>query len=192
MKRLMTILILVFLSSTAIVFAADTKDHMYYKSQIQNLRYTYNLCGMFDAIFKNDTKVLELYLKDGFSPNSTFAANPAVMYALFYNKLDAFKMLLEYGADPETSVPPCFVSAKSQNLLSFAIKRENSEAVKILIENNVDVNKKTKKDSPLNMAIKKKQAKIVELLLTAGAKPDEKTYKLVNKTKDEYIKSLFE
>ena len=191
MKKIITLLMLGFLLSNTMVFAVETKDEMYYKSQIQNQRYTYNHCGMFDAILKNNVNVLELYLKAGFSPNSTFAGNPAVMYALFYNKLDAFKMLLEYGADPETSVPPCFVSAKSQNLLSFAIKRENSEAVKILIDNKVDVNKKFNNRLPLNIAIKKKQSKIVELLLDAGAKPDEKTKKLVSKTKDAYVKSLF-
>ena len=37
----------------------------------------------------------------------------------------------------------------------------------------------------------KKQTKIVELLLNAGAKPDAKTWKMVDKSKDEYLKDLF-
>ena len=39
MKKIITLLILVFLFSNAMVFAVDTKDELYYKRQIQNQRY---------------------------------------------------------------------------------------------------------------------------------------------------------
>ena len=63
--------------------------------------------------------------------------------------------------------------------------------VKSLIESNVDVNKKFNGKYPINRALAKQQPVIVEMLLKAGAKPDEKTFKLVKKSKDEYIKDLF-
>lgn len=63
--------------------------------------------------------------------------------------------------------------------------------VKSLIQYKVDVNKTYKGQNPLNMAVSKKQTKIAELLLKAGAKPNEKTLKMVKKSKDEYLKDLF-
>ena len=44
---------------------------------------------------------------------------------------------------------------------------------------------------PLNKAISSKQTKIVETLLKAGAIPNNKTWKMVDKSKDEYLKELF-
>ena len=91
----------------------------------------------------------------------------------------------------EATVPALFVSAHSETVLTYAIKRKNSDMVKSLIQYKVDVNKIYKGQNPLRLAVAKKQTKIVEQLLKAGAKPDEKTIQLVQKSKDEYLKDLF-
>ena len=62
-----------------------------------------------------------------------------------------------------------FVSAHSETVLTYAIKRKNSEMVKSLIQYKVDVNKIYKGQNPLRLAVAKKQTKIVEQLLKAGA-----------------------
>ena len=192
MKKLIIAIFLLILCCQQYSFADEVKNEMYYKRQIQNQRYLYNNTGFFNAITKKDSKTVELFLKAGFNPNTTCGGTPIIMHALFVNDMKSFELLLKAGADPETSVPALWVSAKPQNLLSFAIKRKSSEAVKILIENKVDVNKVFNGRTPLNYTISSKQTKITEMLLRAGAKPDEKTMELVNKSKDEYLKSLFE
>ena len=44
---------------------------------------------------------------------------------------------------------------------------------------------------PLNSAIKKNNAEVVKLLLDAGAKPNDKTYKLIKRSNNPEIKKLF-
>lgn len=191
MKKIILALILV-LTLFNFAFAYEIpKNEEYYKSQIQNLRLTYNIAGLFNAIAHHDAEVVELFMKAGFNPNSTFMGTPASVYSLSFDKPETLRVLLKYGAKPETKIPPFWVSVKSQNLMSYAIKRKSSEAVKALIENKVDVNKKFNGNMPLNYALETKQIKIVELLLKAGAMPDEKTMKLAKKSKDEYVKDLF-
>ena len=190
MKKLILIVLSLFLTNISFAYEVQ-KNENYYKSQIQNQRFLYNESGMVNAITKKNSNVLEMFLKAGFSPNTKYSGTPIIMYALFMNDIKSFDILLEAGANPETQVPALFVSAKPQNLLSFAIKKRSSEAVKSLINHNVDVNKVFNGQTALNYALKTKQTIIVELLLKAGAKPDNKSLKIVNKTKDEYLKDLF-
>lgn len=190
MKKILLIAFALLLTNT--VFAYEVpKNEEYYKSQIQNQRFLYNESGMFNAVTKKNSDVVEMFLKAGFNPNATFTGTPVVMHALFIRDIKSFDILLQYGANPETSVPALWVATKPQNLLSFAIKRKSSEAVKSLIKHKVDVNKSFNGKTPLNYAISTKQPIIVEMLLKAGAKPDEKSLKMVNKSKDEYLKDLF-
>lgn len=79
---------------------------------------------------------------------------PIIFLTISSGNLDALNIFWDYGVDPNTTI-------SSTNLLLWSIKYKNSEAVKILIDNKVDVNKKFKNKLPLNIAIKKKQSKIV-------------------------------
>lgn len=190
MKKLILILFALMLTSFALAYDVP-KNEEYYKTQIQNQRFLYSMTGLCNAIQKGNSEVVELFMQAGFSPNGSYAGTPLAMFALYQKQINSFKVLLKYGADPETTIPPLFVSIKSQNLLSYAIKKKSSEAVKCLIENNADVNKVYNNRTPLNYALQTRQPVVVEMLLQAGAIPDEKTYKLVNKSKDAYIKDLF-
>ena len=191
MKKFLLITFILLLFQN-IISAQDAKDEMYYKRQIQNQRFLYSNAGLVNAMKKKNLTAVEAFMKAGFNPNDTYAKTPFLIYSIYFNSPEELKILLEAGADPETSVPAMFVTPKSTNALLYAISKKNSLMVSYLIEHNVDVNKTYNNKYPLNFAIKKKQAKIVEILLKAGAKPNDKTKALVQKSKDEYLKSLFE
>ena len=140
-----------------------------YRQTIMNRGYLYDESGFFETIRKNDIDTMNIFFKAGMNPDITFAGTPAPMQALFLNKNKALDLLLTKGANVETQVPPLWVSVKSQNLLSYAIKRKNIEAVEILIKHGVDVNKPFNKKTPLERAKKSKQDKIVDLLIKNGA-----------------------
>ena len=190
MKKLFITLTLLLLASSVFAFDVQKNDE-YYRNQIGSYRIQYSNLGLMQAVQQKKTDVLKLFMEAGFDPNYEFMGIPMSMYALYKKDTDTFDVLLKHGANPEATAPACGVSTKPQNLLSFAIKRKISNAVKSLIDSKVDVNKSFNGKTPLNYAIQTKQTKIVELLLNAGAKPDDKTWKLVDKSKDEYLKDLF-
>lgn len=177
MKKIISLVLIMLLTSFALAYDVPENEE-YYKTQIQNQRFLYSKSGMFNAIQKGNTEVLELFLNAGFSPDSTFMGNSALKFALYKKQSEAFDILLKHGAKPE-------------DLLADAVGRKSSNAVKALIMHNADVNAVQYGITPLNYALRTKQPVVVEMLLKAGAKPDEKTYKLVNKSKDAYIKDLF-
>ena len=186
------VLFLIFLFFTNSVFAFEVvKNEEYYKTQIQNQRFLYSPIGLAGAIQKNKSEVVEMFMKAGFDANSTLNAIPMLFFTIYSKSPESAKILLDAGADPEADVPPFFVSPRRMNILSYAINKGSSDVVSYLISHNVDVNKEWNGQTPLNRAISKKQVKIVEMLLKAGAKPDEKTWKKVDKSKDEYLKDLF-
>lgn len=190
MKKLFITLALLLLAGSVFAFDVEKNDE-YYRNQIGSYRIPYSNLGLMKAVQDKKTAAVELFMEAGFDPNHEFMGVPMSMLALHRKDTDTFDVLLKHGANPEATAPACGVSTKPQNLLSFAIKRKSSNAVKTLIESKVDVNKVFNGKKPLNYAIQTKQTKIAELLLNAGAKPDEKTWKLVDKSKDEYLKDLF-
>lgn len=190
MKKTLLFLLMIF-TLTNVVFATEVKDEMYYKRQIQNQRYPYSNAGIVTAIQRGKADIVELYMLAGFDPNASYSGTPLIFFTEYAKQPNCLDILLKAGANPEATIAPMFVSAHSETVLTYAIKRKNSEMVKILIQYKVDVNKTYKGQNPLRLAVAKKQTKIVEQLLKAGAKPDEKTIQLVQKSKDEYLKDLF-
>src|SRR5574344_91126 len=183
MKKFLLIL-LAFLMLSNVVFAFEAKDEMYYKRQIQNQRFLYSTSGLINAINKGNSEVVEDFMMAGFNPNEICIGIAISYMAIKSENTNILEILLKHGADVNASSVDC-------NLVIWTIHYKNSEAVQLLITHGLDVNKKFKNKTPLNYAIQTKQTKIAEILLKAGAKPDEKTYKMVNKSKDEYLKDLF-
>ena len=138
--------------------------------------------------FAYDVPKNEQYYKSQIQNQRFLYSTVGIMNAIQKGNLEA---LLNAGGNPETSIPPMFVTAKSINALNYAIKKKSSTMVKSLIDHKVDVNKEFAGQLPINRALKNKQSKIVELLLNAKAVPNEKTLKLAKKSKDEYTKDLF-
>lgn len=190
MKKFALFCSVLFLINNA--FAYDVpKNEQYYKSQIQNQRFLYSTVGIMNAIQKGNAEAVEMFMKAGFDPNDSYAGTPLIIYAIHQNQPECLEALLNAGGNPETSIPPMFVTAKSINALNYAIKKKSSAMVRSLINHKVDVNKEFAGQLPINRALKNKQSKIVELLLNAKAVPNEKTLKLAKKSKDEYMKDLF-
>ena len=135
------------------------------------------------AVRKNRVDIMNLEIKAGLDPLS--CANSNGFNAITAKSYEALDSLLKYGYNPND----IFLG---NTYLTYAILRKDSKAVEVLIQNNVDVNfSPSNKVYPLNMAIKKKQPEIVGMLLKAGAKPNNETLKLVEKTKNQEIKDLF-
>lgn len=191
MKKVLLFLLTVFLL-TNVAFASEVKDEMYYKRQIQNQRYPYSNAGIITAIKRGKYDIVELYMNAGFDANSSYGGTPLIFFAIYTQQAKCLDVLLEAGANPETTIPPMYVSCHSETALTYAIKRKNSDMVKSLIQYKVDVNRNYKGQKPLRLAVAKKQTKIVETLLKAGATPDEKTIKMVQKSKDVYLEDLFD
>ena len=183
MKKL--ILLLIFVLSVNTVFAFDVqKNEEYYKSQIQNQRILYNTTGLVGAIQKDNPQVVDYFMKAGFNPNATYMGIPVTFFAVKVGDMKSLESLLKHGANPNATSP-------DTNLLLWAIHYKSSESVNLLIKYGVDVNSGFRYTLPLNKAISSKQTKIVETLLKAGAIPNNKTWKMVDKSKDEYLKELF-
>ena len=185
MKKFIISLLISILFFQNFSLANEIKTELYYKRQIENQRYRYNLSGFYKSVKKKNYIVIEAFLDAGFNPDSKHYGTPLIFYTIKEHDKKALDIFLTHSADLN-------IASKNKNLLMCCIDSSNSAAVQILINHNIDVNQKFKAMTPLNYAIKKDQSKITEMLLMAGAKPDEQTYELVNKSKDEYLKSLFE
>ena len=98
--------------------------------------------------------------------------------------MKSLEILLKNGANPNSV-------SMGGTLLIWAIVNKNPEAVKIVINNGADVNKDYMDTIPLNEAITVGNTEITKLILEAGAVPDEKTYKLINKSKNDDLRKLF-
>ena len=167
MKKFLIFIFLLVFPYYSISFANDIDG--YYRQEILNSNLPFNTTGFFEAIRRGNIAIVDLFLKAGMNPNATLAGSPAPMQALYLNKIEILDLLLSSGADVETEVPPLWVAAKKQNLLSYAIKRKNEDAVKVLIKYGVDVNRTFDNPLPLTRAKTSKQENIIKLLIQAGA-----------------------
>lgn len=167
MKKLLIFIFIFLFPFCSISYANDIDG--YYRQEILNNNLPFNTTGFFEAIRRGNITVVDLFLKAGMNPNATLAGSPAPMQALYLNQVEILDLLLSSGADVETEVPALFVATKKQNLLSYAIKKKNENAVKVLIKYGVDVNKIFDNQLPLTRAKKSRQENIVKLLIQAGA-----------------------
>lgn len=92
------------------------------------------------AVLKNNVKGLKVLLEAGFNPNETSASlnyEKPIIKATELNYFEITKLLLEYGAK---------AFERHTNLITplfHAVKNKNIEMVKLLINNNADVNAET-------------------------------------------------
>lgn len=179
---------------TSLSVYAATKTQEDYKQDLLDKGYLFGctpanwsliepLRGGFNyAVQSGRVDIMELEVKAGLNPVS--CGNSVVNMAIFFKKNNSLEFLLKNGFNANTQ-------HLDHSFLTFAIYRKNPEAVRILLYNGADPNLNHGKKNPLNSAIKKKQPEIIKMLLDSGAKPNDKTFELIEKTKNQEIKDLF-
>jgi len=90
----------------------------------------------------SDKKMLKLLLENGANPNGNFLYHEAPLYkTAYHNAVEATKILLKYGADPNLDIdienPILFLSP-----LDIAQKRKSAAVEKILLEHGALSNMK--------------------------------------------------
>lgn len=186
-----TLLVLCLIATSLGVYALQTKED--YKQELNDLGFMYGCApanwslsepyrgGFSIAAMKGRVDVMELEVKAGLDITSCGKNLPVVL--IQKKQPEALDFLLKNGYSANGTL-------QGYSYLLLAEHYKDVDMVKTIIDNGADVNLVTKGYVPLNYAIKKGNAEIVEMLIKAGAKPDEKTKKLVAKTKNEQIKEL--
>ena len=181
MKKLLACLFMVMVLQTAAFADAETDMHQLYIAQIQAQNIKYNTWNFFQAISNGNVQLVNLFLKSGMSPDSTFIGTPAIYMAIASKQDEVVKLLLDNNVDPNKEIG-------GLTPLIMAIRNKDVKIVGTLIAYGADVNKEAGYTKPLVYAIKKKQPKIVEVLVNAGAKPDNEVLINALKSDDSYIK----
>ncbi len=182
MKKTLAVLCMLLAVQTAGYADLETDMHQAYIAKIQAQDITYNTYNFFSAISNGNVQLVDLFLKAGMSPDSTFMKTPAIYVAISSNQNEIVKMLLDNKVDPNKELA-------GLSPLIMAIRNKDAQIVQTLIEYGADVNKEVGYTKPLALAIQKKQPKIVELLINAGAKPDNEILIKALKSDDNYIKN---
>lgn len=181
MKKFLTVLFMLIAVQTAVYADAETDMHQVYIAKIQAQDIKYNTFNFFNAINSGNTQLVDLFLKAGMRPDSTFMKTPAIYMAIASNQNEVVKLLLENKVDPNKELAGI-------TPLIMAIREKDAKIVETLIAYGADVNQEAGYTKPLAYAIKKKQPKIVELLINAGARPDNEVLIKALKSDDNYIK----
>ena len=181
MKKILSLLFILIAIQTAVYADAETDMHQAYIAKIQAQDIKYNTYNFFNAISNGNVQLVDLFLKSGMSPESTFMKTPAIYVAIASNQNEVVKMLLDNKVDPNKELA-------GLTPLLMAIRQKDAKIVETLIAYGADVNQSAGYTKPLAYAIQKKQPKIVELLINAGAKPDNEVLIKALKSDDNYIK----
>ena len=125
-------------------------------------------------IKNNDFEKVDLVLKAGFDPNTSYNANYPIYYAVRYKRPEILKLLLDSGADIKMEV---------SGPLRDSIINNNYECAKLLIEYGADVNyyHGVLDEYVLYTALKKKEYGLARMMIEKGAKIDIKSYKEIKK-----------
>lgn len=120
---------------------------------------------LFDLARQGDTESLRGPLAKGLAVNIRDSnGNSLLMLASYNGHLDASKLLLEHGADPELA------NSRQQTPLSGAAFKGLADISQLLINHGADVNAATPDGkTPLMFAAMFNQKDIVDLLLNNGA-----------------------
>ncbi len=181
MKKIIAVLFMIAAFQTAVYADAETDLHQAYIAKIQAQDIKYNTYNFFKAISNGNVQLVDLFLKSGMSPDSTFMKTPAIYMAIASNQNDIVKLLLDNKVDPNKEIA-------GLSPLIMAIREKDTKIVETLIAYGADVNKTVGYTKPLTYAVQKKEPKIVELLINAGAKPDDEVLIKALKSDDSYIK----
>ena len=100
MKKILSLLFILIAIQTAVYADAETDMHQAYIAKIQAQDIKYNTYNFFSAISNGNVQLVDLFLKSGMSPDSTFMKTPAIYVAIASNQNEVVKMLLDNKVDP--------------------------------------------------------------------------------------------
>ena len=126
MKKLLALLCMVFAIQTAWFADLKTDMHQAYIAKIQAQDITYNTYNFFSAISNGNVQLVDLILKAGMSPDSTFLKTPAIYVAISSNQNEVVKLLLENKVDPNKELA-------GLSPLIMAIRNKDAQIVQTLI-----------------------------------------------------------
>jgi len=122
------------------------------------------ISSLLRASREGDLKRIKKQLAHGVDVNSRNEENGYALFeALFHDRLEAVKMLLDAGANPN-----------NVELLALALLKGSREMVEMLLEAEADANMSMDGETPLYGAVRFGHLEIVELLLDHGADIDAK------------------
>lgn len=153
--------------------------------------------ALFEAICKGNTKVVKILLKEGADIEATNKnGHNALMCSIDKGKIEIAHILIEAGANVHFSkdngwtilmeaalrnspglirtllskeVNVNALSNKNHSALNGAVRRENTENARLLIEHGADVNRKYEGYTPLQEAVKRNNYELTKLLLDNGS-----------------------
>ncbi|MBR1775495.1 ankyrin repeat domain-containing protein [bacterium] len=185
MRKIVGFLVLMLCFSVLSVRAGETQftqKEMYIR-QIFADNYNYSPSGFFEAIKDGSISTVDLFLKSGMDPNTTYMKLPAIYYAIKSKNPVIVDMLLKAGVNPNQKY-------MSQTPLFMAIGTKNVDTVNTLIKHGANVNEDSFGLYPLSYAIVKKDSDVIERLLDSGAMVTEDSLRRALKLKDENVKNL--
>ena len=100
MKKILSLLFILIAIQTAVYADAETDMHQAYIAKIQAQDIKYNTYNFFSAISNGNIQLVDLFLKSGMSPDSTFMKTPAIYVAIASNQNEVVKMLLDNKVEP--------------------------------------------------------------------------------------------
>ena len=144
------------------------------RKELEKKNIPYDEKNLMDAVGRNNTEVVKLFLQAGMDPNVKVDGYTPLMQAAAKNRVEIGKLLVEKGSD---------INAKSKEgytPLILAVAGESKEApvnmefVKFLLEKSADVNIQAEKDggTALFLAISKGNSEAVGLLLAKNCNPN--------------------
>ena len=186
MKKVFIFLLLIGAFQSA-VYAQNAEIQLSEKEncikQILENDYKFNSFGFFTAITDGNAKYVDLFLKAGMDPNTTYLKVPAIYTAIASKQPKIVALLLDAGVDPNQKFG-------GLTPLMYAIRYQDQAIVQSLIAHGANVNQSANSVYPINYAIKKKDTYIVKALVDAGADVSDDDMIDAIKSKNSEIKSL--
>ena len=122
------------------------------------------------AVYNNDTSNAIKVIKNGFNLNDSIGFTKTVAHplglAIFFNRYDITKILIENGADVNAIEPPTGWSM----LAISATRSHDINIIKLLLESGADINVRDKDGrTPLLYAAKNSNLEVLKYLMGKGA-----------------------
>lgn len=133
------------------------------------------LLDLAKAISAGDSDKIGVFIKNGANPNGVGKEGVTpLIWAFYNNNINAMKVLLRYGADPNMRITTedAHYTIKNNSAVSFIAGAADNDYLKILLDHGADVNAKTASKEPILIKMifmSPRNYEGINLLLSRGA-----------------------